>query len=168
MTSSVDQLLIQNKNWADGMGRAFFASGASQQSPKILWIGCCDSRVPETTILNMRPGDIFVHRNIANVVNQSDVSLKGIIRYAVETLKVKLIIVCGHSDCGGVKVAFNFDNKPHYFDDWVAPVRAIATNNWQMFNGIPDKTRKVYELASLRSILEIELIGQCVVWRRGG
>jgi len=77
------------------MGRAFFSKLASKQEPKILWIGCCDSRVPEITILNMRPGDIFVLRNIANVVNQCDTSLTGIIRYAVETLQVNLIIVCG-------------------------------------------------------------------------
>ena len=89
MTTNVDQLMCQNKNWADCMGRWSFSNLSSQQSPKILWIG-----VPET-ILNMRPGDIFVHRNIANVVNPCDTSLKNIIRYAVETLQVKLIIVCG-------------------------------------------------------------------------
>jgi carbonic anhydrase len=161
---NMEQLLSQNKNWADGVGKAFFSGLAAKQSPKILWIGCCDSRVPETTILKMNPGDIFVHRNIANVVNQSDASLTGIIRYAVETLTVKLIIVCGtllgtidltlgHSDCGGAKVALNLENKVHYFDNWVAPVRAIAINNLQMFNGITDTKGKVAELASLKFIL---------------
>jgi len=92
---SIDKLLVRNKQWAESQSPAMFAALAKDQSPKILWIGCSDSRVPETTVLDLLPGDLFVHRNIANVVSAADTSILSVIQFAVEILKVEHVIICG-------------------------------------------------------------------------
>ncbi|MDF1665063.1 MAG: carbonic anhydrase, partial [Planctomycetota bacterium] len=106
--SEIQSILDQNQNWAkrvletDGQ---FFKVLAEQQSPKYLWIGCADSRVPATQITDLDPGSIFVHRNIANLVHGTDLSALSVLQYSVQILKVRHIIVCGHYGCGGVKAA---------------------------------------------------------------
>src|SRR6266704_2083787 len=104
----LSQLFVNNQIWADRLRAGdpgFFARLAAQQSPKYLWIGCSDSRVPANEIIGLAPGEVFVHRNIANLVVHTDLNCLSVIQYAVEILAVKHIIVCGHYGCGGVSAA---------------------------------------------------------------
>ena len=119
--SYVEQLLEGNRRWSEGVSQEtpdFFSAGAKGQSPEALWIGCSDSRLPESRLLDLPPGQLFVHRNIANQVIPSDINCLSVIQYAVEFLKVKHIIVCGHHGCGGV--AATFDGQSHgLVDNWL-------------------------------------------------
>ena len=111
---TLKHLFDKNLAWADSINKenpGFFSSLAKQQAPKYLWIGCADSRVPATQIVGLSPGEIFVHRNIANVVVHTDLNCLSVIQYAVDVLKVEHIIVCGHYDCGGIKSAL--ENHEH-------------------------------------------------------
>ncbi len=120
-------LLDKNKNWAEKVKTRdpeFFLNLSRQQHPQYLWIGCSDSRVPANEIVDMLPGEIFVHRNIANLVVHTDLNCLSVIQYAVEVLKVKHIIVCGHYGCGGILAAM--DNKEHgLIDNWLRNISDI-------------------------------------------
>ncbi len=108
-----------------GKDPQFFSNLAEQQSPKYLWIGCSDSRVPANQIIGLNPGEIFVHRNVANVVSQTDLNMLSVVQYAVEVLKVEHIIVCGHYGCGGV--AASVDGTRHgLIDNWIQNIGDIA------------------------------------------
>jgi hypothetical protein len=121
---SIDQLK-NNAIWAQKMRESdpdFFARLANQQKPRYLWIGCSDSRVPANQITGLPPGEVFVHRNVANVVQESDFNVLAVLQYAVDVLKVTNIIVCGHYGCGGVQAAL--ENIRHgIIDNWLAPIR---------------------------------------------
>jgi carbonic anhydrase len=125
--SDLNFLLERNRNWADGIKEAdpqFFRKLSEQQSPEYLWIGCSDSRVPANQIVGLLPGEVFVHRNIANLVVHTDLNCLSVIQYAVEVLKVKHIIVCGHYECGGVRAAL--ENKDHgLIDNWLRHIKDI-------------------------------------------
>jgi carbonic anhydrase len=102
----------------------FFARLVGQQAPEFLWIGCADSRVPANEIVGLMPGELFVHRNVANLVIHADLNCLSVLQYAVEALKVKHIIVCGHYGCGGVKAAV--EDRPHgLVDNWLRPIRDV-------------------------------------------
>ena len=106
--SDLNQLLDQNRKWAEAIKESdpdFFEQLSEMQSPEYLWIGCSDSRITPTSSVGLLPGDMFVHRNVANLVNHSDMNCLAVMQFAVEVLKVKHIIVCGHYGCGGVKAA---------------------------------------------------------------
>ncbi len=108
-------LLLENKAWARGqteLDPTYFENMSKTQNPEILWIGCSDSRVPPDEVINTKPGSLFVHRNIANLVYEDDENLMSVIEYAVKFLKVKYIIVCGHYNCGGVKAALDSIENP--------------------------------------------------------
>ena len=118
-------LLDKNREWADRIKETdpeFFSKLSGQQSPQYLWIGCSDSRVPANQIVDLMPGEVFVHRNIANLVIHTDLNCLSVIQFAVEVLKVKHIIVCGHYECGGVLAAM--DGKEHgLIDNWLRHIK---------------------------------------------
>lgn len=124
---TLKNLLDNNQSWADSVNEAdpdFFSRLANQQSPEYLWIGCSDSRVPANQITGLAPGEIFVHRNVANVVAETDFNVLAVIQYAVDVLKVKHILIVGHYGCGGVKAAL--ENVRHgMIDNWLAPIRSL-------------------------------------------
>ncbi|WP_019617167.1 carbonate dehydratase [Psychromonas ossibalaenae] len=145
--SLLDDLLKNNEEWATKISRedpTFFSQLADQQSPDYLWIGCSDSRVPAIQLLGMMPGDIFVHRNIANLVVHTDLSCMSVIKYAVDVLKVKHIIVTGHYDCGGIKAAMqkqSFD----LIDGWLRNIKDIYVKYSDTFSDeMTDKQRLDY------------------------
>lgn len=123
----LDSLFEKNKIWAKGVTDKdpnFFAHLSKQQSPDYLWIGCADSRVPANQVVDLPPGEVFVHRNIANVVVHSDLNCLSVLQFAVEVLNVKHIIVCGHYGCGGIKAAL--DGKRHgLIDNWLGHIRDV-------------------------------------------
>lgn len=122
---SLDPLFENNQRWIDSIiskDPEFFKKLAKQQKPEYFWIGCSDSRVPANEIMGLMPGEVFVHRNVANMVNSSDMNCLTVVQYAVEVLKVKHIIVTGHYGCGGVKAAITGHN-PDMIDHWLRPIR---------------------------------------------
>ena len=124
----LNHLLENNRAWAKSIcanDPDFFRKLADQQNPEYLWIGCSDSRVPANQITGLAPGEIFVHRNVANVVAETDFNVLAVIQYAVDVLKVRHIIVCGHYGCGGVKAAL--ENFRHgMIDNWLAGIRSLS------------------------------------------
>lgn len=125
MLKSYNQLLENNKNWVKKMNETdpeFFSSLAKGQQPPVLWIGCSDSRVPANEIIGAKPGDVFVHRNIANMVVHSDMSMLSVLDYAVNVLKVKHVIVCGHYGCGGVATAMT-NKQVGLIDNWIRHIK---------------------------------------------
>lgn len=117
-----------NHKWADDTHANdpdFFPTCAKGQAPKILWLGCSDSRAPETTILGMKPGDIFTHRNIANIISPTDLSLLSVVEFSVFHLKVQHIVVCGHTSCGGVAGSLANGKLGGPLDIWLQPMRAL-------------------------------------------
>ena len=130
----------KNKKWANDMKEKdpeFFKQLADQQAPKYLWIGCADSRVPANQIMDLPPGEVFVHRNIANVVVHTDLNCLSVLQYAVEILKVEHIIICGHYDCGGVKAAM--DDKNHgLIDNWLRHIKDVNRFNSSELEGLSE------------------------------
>jgi carbonic anhydrase len=125
---TLPHLFENNLAWAESMKRVdpeFFRRLARQQSPRLLWIGCADSRVPANEIIGLQPGDVFVHRNIANVVVHTDLNCLSVVQYAVEVLKVEHIIVCGHYGCGGVKAAMDITDHG-LIDNWLRHIRDVG------------------------------------------
>lgn len=117
-------LLENNRRWAEKRDPSLFKREAEGQSPKYLWIGCSDSRVPPNEILGLEPGEIFVHRNIANLAPPSDLNVQSVLQVAIEFLKIDHIIVCGHYGCSGVQTATKEANHG-VIDEWLAPVRSL-------------------------------------------
>ncbi|CAG7997189.1 unnamed protein product [Penicillium salamii] len=131
-----------NKEWAAQTARdhpELFPTLANGQKPQILWIGCSDSRCPETTFLGLHPGDVFVHRNIANVMHPGDLSSSAVIEYAVQYLRVSHVVVCGHTACGGVAAAMGNKNLG-ILDPWLLPLRQLRERNLELLSNMtPDE-----------------------------
>ena len=126
--AGLEDLLKRNRAWAAAMVErdpAFFTTLADHQSPEYLWIGCSDSRVPANQILDLRPGDVFVHRNVANVVVHTDLNCLSVLQYAVDVLRVRHVIVCGHYGCGGVTAALE-GARHGLIDNWLRHVADVA------------------------------------------
>jgi len=124
-------LLANNRAWARERTNAdpqYFARLAAQQSPEYLWIGCSDSRVPANVITGLDPGEVFVHRNVANMIYAADINCMSVVQFAVETLKVRHIIVCGHYGCGGVRAAIDTEQLG-LIDHWLEPIRDLERAN---------------------------------------
>jgi len=136
-------LFEKNVRWAEGMERrspGFFTSLLTQQTPQYLWIGCADSRVPANELIGLLPGDVFVHRNVANVVAHSDLNALSVIQFAVDALKVKHIIVVGHSKCGGVTAALN-NSRVGVVDNWLRHVQDVRNAHMELLQAIPEAQR---------------------------
>ncbi len=148
---SYEKLLIDNKAWASEQNRSdpgFFKKLAAQQAPEFLWIGCSDSRVPADKITGTVPGEIFVHRNIANLVVNSDINLLSVLQYAVEVLKVKHIIVCGHYGCGGIKAAMG----QHHFgiiNYWLKNIKDIYRLHREEIDILPTEEERTDKLVEI-------------------
>ncbi|HSF53905.1 MAG TPA: carbonate dehydratase [Algoriphagus sp.] len=146
-----NQLLENNKNWVANklsVDPEYFQKLANGQQPPLLWIGCADSRVPANEIIGAQPGEVFVHRNIANMVVHSDMNMLSVLDYAVNVLKVKHIIVCGHYGCGGVKAAMGSD-AIGLIDNWIRHIKDVYRFHHKELNGIEDETERFNRFVEL-------------------
>jgi carbonic anhydrase len=167
------RLLDQNRAWAEGIKASepeFFQNLAKQQSPKFLWIGCSDSRVPSTQLVDVAPGEMFVHRNVANVVVHTDFNCLSVMQYAVDVLKVDHIIVCGHHGCGGVKAAM--DNlQLGLIDNWLRHVQDVIQEHEELLAEIKDEEKRLDRLCELNVIEQVLNVGRTTIvqsaWQRG-
>ena len=160
--SDLESLFAANQKWADDIKRddpEFFSNLAKQQAPEYLWIGCSDSRVPANQILNLAPGEIFVHRNIANVVIHTDLNCMTVLNYAVEFLKVKHVMVTGHYGCGGVKAALE-SHKLGLIDYWLRNIRDVYYKHKDVIDPIADPTDRVNRLCELNVIQQMENVAR--------
>lgn len=152
-----EELLVQNREWAEKRieeNPQFFANLAKQQRPQFLWIGCSDSRVPANEITNTDPGEIFVHRNIANMVVNTDLNMLSVLQYSVEVLEVKHIIVCGHYGCGGIDAAMT--NKDFgLLNKWLRNIKDVYRLHADELSAISDRTEM------LRRLTELNVLEQC-------
>jgi len=149
-----DGLLKGNLDWVEDMKKvdpAYFDKLSQGQSPPVLWIGCSDSRVPANQITNTLPGDIFVHRNIANVVVHTDMNLLSVLDYSVNVLKVKHVIVCGHYGCGGVKAALG-NKQVGIIDNWLRNIRDVYRMHEREMQTMKDDEQKFDRLVELNAI----------------
>ena len=169
----LESLLARNIEWSAARHDAdpgYFARLAALQSPEFFWIGCSDSRVPANVVAGLDPGEVFVHRNVANVVHSADLNLLSALEFAVEELKVREIIVCGHYGCGGVKAAT--EDLPHGLSDhWLEPIRRLARSyavDLAACEGDEDRRDKLAELnvvEGVRRVSETPILQKA--WARG-
>ena len=169
----LEHLLANNRTWADQIKREdaqFFARLAAQQAPRYMWIGCSDSRVPANTITGLQPGEVFVHRNVANVVVHTDLNCLSVVQFAVDVLRVEHIIVCGHYGCGGVRAAL--EGRDHgLIDNWLRHVGDVHARHGAELAGIPDFTQRVDRLCELNVAAQVRNVCHTTVvrdaWKRG-
>ena len=169
----LDDLFQNNRNWADGIRESnpdFFLKLSRQQSPGYLWIGCADSRVPANEIVGLLPGELFVHRNVANVVVHTDLNCLSVIQFAVDVLKVRDIIVCGHYGCSGVKAALRRD-RLGLVDNWLGHVRDVFHKHETRLAGVGGEDARCDRLCELNVIEQVVNVCQTTVvrdaWGRG-
>ena len=167
------RILSRNRAWAEKIKASdpeFFPNLAKQQSPRFLWIGCSDSRVPATQLADMRPGEMFVHRNVANIVDHTDFNCFSVMQYAVDVLKVEHIIVCGHHGCGGVKAAMN-NLQLGLIDNWLRHVQDVLHQHEELLADVKDKEKRLDRLCELNVIEQVLNVGRTTIvqsaWQRG-
>jgi len=160
MKKNINKLIKENRIWASNYEKnhpGIFDKLAKQQNPEYLWIGCSDSRVPANTIINLQPGEVFVHRNVANLVNHSDLNVLSVIEYAVKILKVTDIILCGHYGCGGVQAAL--ERCEHgIVDNWLRVIKDTYRANASHFHEITDETEELNLLCELNVVEQVRNI----------
>ena len=162
-----EKLLLENKAWAQEMVEQdpdYFNRLAHLQSPDFLWIGCSDSRVPANEIVDLLPGEVFVHRNVANVVHPSDMNCLSVLQYAVEVLDVRHVIVVGHYGCGGVRQALE-EGGLGMIDHWLAPVRRIRRRNQEAFDQLPSTKARWDRLCELNVMEQAIAVSQTTIIR---
>jgi carbonic anhydrase len=170
--SSLDDLFERNRSWAAAMVErdpGFFSELATHQSPAYLWIGCSDSRVPANQIVGLQPGDVFVHRNVANVVVHTDLNCLSVLQYAVDVLRIEHVIVCGHYGCGGVAAALE-RTRHGLIDNWLRHVQDVVDKHGVELGGLP-ADRRLDRLCELNVIEQVANVSQTTVvedaWSRG-
>jgi len=170
---NLKHLLDRNRAWSEGLRRQdpdYFRRLSEQQAPKYLWIGCSDSRVPANQIIDMAPGEVFVHRNVANVVVHTDLNCISAIQFAVDVLKVEHILVVGHYGCGGVRAALE-DQRLGLVDNWLRHVGDVVLKHAETLRRIADPAARHARLCELNVIEQAIAICQTTVvqdaWERG-
>jgi len=155
-----DDLMAGNARWAaerTAEDPAFFPRLSAQQAPGFLWIGCSDSRVSANVITGLDPGEVFVHRNIANLVHPADLNCMAVLQFAVETLGVRHIVVCGHYGCGGVKAVI--EGTPEgLVDHWLEPIRALCRRHRDELAALPDVAARVDRVCELNVAAQVEAV----------
>lgn len=169
----VQTLLANNHAWAASMCEldpAFFEKLAHQQAPAYLWIGCSDSRVPATQLVGLLPGDMFVHRNVANVVVHTDLNCLSVLQYAVDVLKVEHVIVCGHYGCSGIQAALQ-NTRYGLIDNWLRHVQDVRAKHDAQLSAINDQSDRMRRLCELNVIEQVIHVSQTTIvqhaWERG-
>ena len=173
MCPVLKDLFANNRAWAAEMTRQdpeFFSRLSGQQAPRYLWIGCSDSRVPANQIVGLLPGEMFVHRNIANIVVHTDLNCLSTIQFAVDVLKVESIIVCGHYGCGGV-LAASRDDKLGLCDNWLRHVQDVRAKHQALLDALETEQQRLNRLSELNVIEQVVNVSKTTVvrdaWARG-
>jgi carbonic anhydrase len=171
--SGLPDLFTNNRQWAERMKQrdpGFFNRLVGQQAPRYLWIGCSDSRVPANEIVGLLPGELFVHRNVANVVAHSDLNCLSVLQYAVDVLKVQHVIVCGHYGCGGIEAAWK-GTVLGLIDNWLRHVQDVAERHADQFTRAMTETQSTARLAELNVLDQVAHVCSTTIvmdaWRRG-
>jgi len=171
--AELSQLFAQNKTWAEAIKRRdpeFFLKLSRQQNPEYLWIGCSDSRVPANEIIGLLPGEVFVHRNLANVVVHTDLNCLSVIQFAVDVLKVRHIMVVGHYGCGGVRAALRCE-RVGLADNWLRHVQDVREKHDACLCGLADETARGARLCELNVIEQASNVCHTSIvrdaWTRG-
>jgi len=170
--SSLQHLIDSNQRWAESVQAEkpdFFRRLAAQQSPRYLWIGCSDSRVPANEIVNLLPGELFVHRNVANVVVHTDLNCLSVLQYAVDVLHVEHVIVVGHYGCGGIRAAWK--GKPlGLIDNWLRHVQDVAERHIAYLRSLSDEETIIDRLCELNVIEQVQHVARTTIvhdaWQR--
>jgi carbonic anhydrase len=169
----LDHIFEQNRAWSENIRArdpGFFLKLSRQQSPNYLWIGCSDSRVPANEIVNMLPGELFVHRNIANVVAHTDLNCLSVMQFAVDVLKVRHVIVCGHYGCSGVRATLRCD-RIGLADNWLRHVQDVAEKHRGCVHAVDGEEARTNRLCELNVIEQVGNVCQTTIvrdaWQRG-
>jgi carbonic anhydrase len=173
MSRTLDHLLDRNVAWVHrktGEDPQFFRHMAEQQSPRYLWIGCSDSRVTANDVLDLDPGEVFVHRNIANVVHTSDMNLLSVLEFAVDQLMVEHVIVCGHYGCSGVRRALD-GGRGALADHWLQPISMFYRKHRAKWNGIRSEERRLDRMCEINVEMQVRRMAATPIvenaWARG-
>ena len=173
METFYNQLLDNNKKWVAGklaIDPDYFKKLAIGQKPPVLWIGCADSRVPANEIIGAEPGEVFVHRNIANMVVHSDMNMLSVLDYAVNVLQVKHVIVCGHYGCGGVQTAMT-NKHVGLIDNWIRHIKDVYRLHRDELDAIPDEQNRFNRFVELNVFEQVLDLGKTSIvqsaWERG-
>jgi carbonic anhydrase len=164
---TLPSLFQNNREWARGMTKrdpSFFKVLSEQQSPKHLWIGCADSRVPANEIVGLLPGELFVHRNVSNVVVHTDLNCLSVLQYAIDALKVENVIVCGHYGCGGVRAAY-FRSTLGLIDNWLRHVQDVRDRHDEQLSRMPDEAARIDRLCELNVVEQVHHVCQTSIVR---
>ena len=163
--AGLDHLFANNRAWAARQVARepdFFARLVSQQAPEYLWIGCSDSRVPANEIVGLLPGELFVHRNVANVVVHTDLNCLSVLQFAVDVLHVKHVIVCGHYGCGGVRAAISTE-RLGLIDNWLRHVQDVRERHASLLNGVANPEARVDRLCELNVIDQVRHVCETTI-----
>ncbi len=170
---NIEKLFENNRDWASGVtaeNPEFFSELAKRQKPEYLWIGCSDSRVPANQVAGLAPGEVFVHRNIANVVAHTDFNCLSVLEYAVNVLQVKHVIVCGHYGCGGVMAAMQGQHVG-LIDNWLRHIRDVRQNHAIQLSELEDEKDRINRLCELNVIEQVRNVCATTIvqdrWEKG-
>lgn len=161
----LEELFKRNQSWADAIkaeDSGFFTRLSRQQAPEYLWIGCADSRVPANQIVDLQPGELFVHRNVANVVVHTDLNCLSVLQFAVEVLKVKHVMVVGHYGCGGVRAALRNDSLG-LINNWLRHVQDVRDKHWIKLEPLTDESDRVNRLCELNVVEQVHHVCQTTI-----